>query len=277
MRTNIFFILLIVLIVSACTKESQRQASKPFAGKVKTITDNTFGYDSIYLFYDSTSANLKKVIISRINLLSGDSIKYYISIWHNNNVINFKINTVDNDDSTGVRMKISTINKQITSISQVNLDNTETILKQIYINDSDVDSVFDTGVGLWTDIHAKDFIYANGNCTYYTSNWMQLYNPIGPVYGKAYDTLGFYYSNMDNTHTLLYQQPLEMNFYINNWFMLDLLQMDGYYILPHNNNLIDSFVNANKFVTKYSYEFNPDNKVSVVRINTGKEQHITYY
>lgn len=59
--------------------------------------------------------------------------------------------------------------------------------------------------------------------------------------------------------------------------MLDLLQMDGYYILPHNNNLIDSFVNANKFVTKYSYEFNPDNKVSVVRINTGKEQHITYY
>jgi len=274
---NIFFILLVVSI-SSCKKESQRQTATPFSGKVKTITDNTYGYDSLYLFYDSISGNLKNIIIHRTNFISGDSVNYRITIGHDNNIINFKIFT--NNDTSGVLFKITTIGKQITAISQINSDNTETMTKQIYINSNRVDSVFDIGLGTggyWSDISSMDFMYSNGNCVYYTSDWTQLYDPLGPVYGKAYDTLHFYYNIKENTQTLFYQQPLEINLHINTSFMLDLLQLDGYYILPQNNNLIDSFVAISSGITKYSYEFNVDNKVSVVRINNGTEQHMTYY
>jgi hypothetical protein len=287
-------IILLVVIISACKKELNRQSSSPFAGKVKTITDNSIpnGLDSIYLFYDNTTGNLKNVYIKRVNTFLRDTSKYYISVWYNDNIINFKIDTNNNNDTTGPHTKITTNNKQITSIEQVNFDNTEILTRSIHINSNHVDSIFDIGSGIGgyiSNIHSNDFRYSNGNCEYYTSFWTKLYNPIGPVFGNEYDTLNFYYNNQINTQMLLYQQPLEMNtnksIYINPyWFMLDLLQTDGYYILPRNNNLIDSFTNTS-FTTKYLYEFDTNNRIIKVKQKIGfgtageteKEQHMTYY
>ena len=284
---NIVILFVLFTCLYACKKETNHTANNLFKGKVKTITDNTWGQDSLYLFYDSITGNLKDVIIRRINTFFGDSVKYHIFIEHDNNIINFKI--YPNSDTIGAHLKITTAGKQITNVSNVNtFDNTEDVSRYIYINNNHVDSMFDISLGTGgylSDIHITDFMYTNGNCTYYTSKWIQLYDPWGGVYGQAYDTLYFYYNSQNNTQKLLYQQSIERNLNINTFFMFDLLQIDGYYILPHNNNLIDSFTYNNNATVKYFYEFDANNNIIKVNIKYGfgstaeteREQHMTYY
>jgi hypothetical protein len=73
---------------------------------------------------------------------------------------------------------------------------------------------------------------------------------------------------------MLYQQPLELWGNIPNGsteylFLLDLLQIDGYYTLPINNNLIERIIPAfGNTKSNYSYGFNSENKISTVQMKT---------
>lgn len=67
---------------------------------------------------------------------------------------------------------------------------------------------------------------------------------------------------------LFYQQLIELHRYLNHFTLLfELLQVDGYYIIPHNNNLIDSVVHITipKYSQKYIYEFDNKHRVSTTR------------
>lgn len=290
-RNFILFAFTLVVGIYACEKEPNKQTASPYAGKVKTITDNLFGDDSVYLYYDSITGNLKDVIVHNLNMVMvGDSVQYRISIWHDNDIIYYTFYT--NNDTVGITYKMTTIGKQITSLMQIDsVLHTETTERYIYINNGNVDSVYHSGTSstILDDLHIKDFEYTNGNCTYTTANWQDIIFPDISIYTQVYDTINITYTNKPYTNMLFYQQPIELHRYLNHFMLLfELLQVDGYYIIPRNNNLIDSVVHIAipKYSQKYLYEFDNKNRVSTTKIKhidaTGttvfeQVQHMTYY
>lgn len=244
---------------------------------------------------------MSTIKIKKSDVLIPDStFSYYnISIKHDNaNTISIYLSTSNTDTGTRViTYKIQTYNKQIIQINEINSDNTETIHRKAYLNTSnEIDSIYDAGMGnipFFSTIYSKGFTFSSGNCIAYTTRWTQLYPTFPtPSYSTIYDTLKFSYSTLAGS-PMLYQQPLELwgnipNGSIEYLFLLDLLQIDGYYTLPINTNLIDS-VYPTYGTTKinYSYSFNSDNKVTTVSMKTLSKttdevikeaaQHLFYY
>jgi|JI6StandDraft_1071083.scaffolds.fasta_scaffold159954_1 hypothetical protein len=283
------YIILLALAFSACKKEPNISSEDKLKGKLKTLTDNTLGLDTFYFFYDSISGKLNKTTIASQFLSSS---KYIATIDHETGG-NIKVSVYWNDINTlPVIWRIYTNGKQITSIEKIsdtstNLLNTST---KIYLNSAKVDSVVDKGTlpdMFFADVHNNGFSFNSGNCNSYNSVWTQYTSPFTPNYIQIFDTINFYYTTLINTNKLRYQIPIDINIYsgYSYWFILFLVQLDGYYILPFNNNLIDSITNRNT-ISKYSYEFDNESNISKVKIKlrsnlgsieTEKEQHMTYY
>ncbi len=280
---NRLIIIATVFLVYACTKEQNtRNFSNLLAGKLKMITDNTLGNDTIFLSYDSITGQLSNIKIRKSDVIIPDSIFtfYNIAIKHDNtNTISIYVSTSSIDTGTRViTYKIQTDNKQIIQINKINSDLTETLNRKVYINTSNkIDSVYDIGVGnmvYFSNINSKEFTFSSGNCIEYNIQWKQLYPTFPtPSYSTIYDTLKFSYSTIASS-SMLYQQPLELWGNIPNGnteylFLLDLLQIDGYYTLPINNNLIERIIPAfGNTKSNYSYGFNSENKVSTVQMKT---------
>lgn len=72
---NRLIIIATVFLVYACTKEQNtRNFSNLLAGKLKMITDNTLGNDTILLSYDSITGQLSNIKIRKSDVIIPDSI-----------------------------------------------------------------------------------------------------------------------------------------------------------------------------------------------------------
>lgn len=276
MKIITIFLSLCYLALS-CNKECNNYNTKDILiGKIKSLTlynyDSTYNLSKFYFFYDSHSGSLKSVdayikfqsvdtlIVDYINLVKSNS---YIYIYdYNNN-----------------KYKIKVMDKQITTIYKT-INATETLATLVYINNGIVDSIFDIGSFMQTNIFFSNFKYKDENCSSYLTNWFEF---TGVEYVHKSDSLSFTFTNIPNKGTVFNQ-------IIGNEFgggsilneIIYFLGIDGYYIIKPNLTLIDTLKNREK-TTKYEYTVlnNLPTRVNQYSVATSvmdsSFQDITYY
>jgi len=283
MRKFILIVFAIVYIYS-CKKECNNYPHNLFKGKLKTIQDDMIGnrdsfIPTFYLFYDSITGQLKQVNVGGI-LNGRDTIGTWINIVHDN-IGNIYIKGYIKD---GKFAKIKTVGKQITGIYLVDTTTyDEEQITNVLIKNNAADTIYDAGyVSVYaSDIINYNFVYTNNDCTSYATEWIQ--SITGFPVNKRID-YQIYYSNLPNKNVLKYQDPVGFGKPCSFIGFLNFLNLDGYYLIQPNHNLIDSVVQSADIKQRYYYEFDADNNIKTVKINNinginseDRFQYMTYY
>jgi hypothetical protein len=274
---RIILIAICLISIFSCKKECT-VAKNILTNKIKTLTqyENTtdsaneltrfyFYFDSINKYVDSIQIEIK---------YSGNYFyksKLYSIYSRSTNYLIVHFNGVFIDDEY---YKIYLQDHQITAITQIDINtNLETDITTIFHTNNNIDSVH-TNTGVYQNTYKNINIDNKGNCFQITEI---LINTIEPAL-NASRNYNFSYSNYlnDNTIGQVALSPLGSQFYGLNFtikgsginFILYALNIEGYYIVNLNKNLIDSTIRNNltgeTIITKYHYEFT-NNNVSKVK------------
>jgi len=261
--------------MNACKKEcNENKINSPYKGKIKMIMnyeDSTNSFNRFYFFYDSTNGSLKSVDVQNYFFGIDTFIVGYLNIVKQSNG-----NIIFYDNFHNEQYTISLNNKKIVKIIKNNsLPGPQEFTQLFYTNDH-LDSIYDFGsTPAVYDISYNHFKYINERCFSYAVNWIE---NLSGTQTRKFDTTNLYYSNITYTGTTVSQLPVTLNWpdggtYLNT--ILFYLSLDGYYITPKSNYLLDSVITTSGIKTKYSYIYSTNNNIS--KVNVIKNSNTNYY
>lgn len=281
MRTKTTILLLIMFCALSCKKECTIPTTiDNVKGKIKSLllynSDTTFNISRFYFNYDSLSGTLISVD-ANIKFQGIDTyfLGYINIINQSNNYIKI-YNNINN-----VQYTIHTDNKQITDIYKMN-NGISQLATSVYINNGMIDSIYDIGDFLQTNISFSNFKFHEGNCLSYSTSWKE-FN--GIEYIEKSDSIRLTYYNSIENNNVLFNQIIGSEFGGGSVFneIIYFLGINGYYISKPNKNLIETIIHTNNLSTKYNYSI-IDNNIKEVKIykmdnniNDTSYQNITYY
>lgn len=274
-----------LIFIYSCKKDCDINTPIYFKGKLKTIQDDMIGdrdsfIPTFYLFYDTITEQLKEIKVGGV-LNGRDTIGPWINVIHDDNGYIYLKGYILQD---GKSVKIKVNQKQITGIYLIDTATlNEEQITSVSINNNITDTVYDVGyIPVYAaNISNYNFVYTNNNCTSYTATWLESITGFPRTKRIDYQ---IYYTNLPNKNVLKYQDPVGFGKPCSFFVFINFLAIDGYYLIPPNQNLIDSVVETANIKQKYFYEFDAENNVKTVRINymnglnsEDRFQYMTYY
>lgn len=249
------------------------------SGKIKSLSvynnDSLYNNTKFYFYYDSIGG-LLTTIDAYIKFQGIDTfiVSYFNIIRQNDNNLRIYNNFY------GTQYKVNINDKQITSIYKISND-VEEMATSIFLDKDNVDSIYDIGNFLQTNIHLSDFKFNSGNCISYYTNWLEF---TGSNYNYRTDTIHLTYNNTINNR-VVFNQIIGSEYGGGSIFneIIYFIGIDGYYILKPNSFLIDTVRYKGNAYTKYNYTID-DNKIMKVHllqvngiISENSYQDIEYY
>jgi hypothetical protein len=261
----------ILCLLFSCKKECIKKSDNILDGKLKVVTeypkDSTAGLlRRYYYYYDTIYGNLDSIVIT-IKYLDND---IYIGTY---TVKKINSNTIAYEEASSNRkFKIFLDHKQILEIKEIDtVQALETNAAEIFFTNNKIDSVFDIGAffTLASNIKLYNFDFYNNNCTSFLCSWLENISGL-PINKNSNYILS--YSAIKNPNNLRFQTIGSLfgsgggdNAGVMN-FIVYMLGIDGYYVLPPNNNLIDSFRYNNDYLSTYHYT-TVNNKITKMVLN----------
>lgn len=280
MRTIV--IILSFLLALSCKKECNNQNSKDnsIKGKIKSLTyyydDSVNNISRFYFNYDSKTSLLQSIDMHGKFQGIDTFIHGYIYIVRLNNDTILFYNNLERK-----QYLITTDGKQITSIYKIDsLSGTNELATSIYLKDNKVDSIYDIGLFIQTNISFYHFKYDSKNCKGYSSKWREFFG----TYINKMDSVSFEYTSIINNNMIPNQLPCTDHGGGSVLYnIVYYLGIDGFCIIKPNLHLIDSAKYSDNSFTKYNYNYvgNLVSKTSIIStkegVSTNSYQIYTYY
>lgn len=265
----ILSILFLSIIFNSCEKECNKNqnVNDLWKGKIKTLS-TTYSFTDImnyYFYYDSINGELTKVTGG--TALQNENIEVYKKYKIDDSTLLVYYKYVPSGNPSYQKYIIKLNNKQIISITGVDtLSSFHDIVTRFVYNNNKIESIFDKGDFISSNIHYMDFAFDSVNCLEYNSEWHD--NFLGN--GDQQLNVKLTYTNLLNTNLLSGQLPCTILSDPDNtnlfFQLIYFLGIDGYYAIKPNKYLLDSAnYSGQRSYIKFDYLFIDNQIVSVTK------------
>lgn len=261
--------IIIGLVVGCCKDHTTSDKQNMFHGKLKTFDDFYFGQiltptdtAKTYLFYYDSVSGLLNHVGLKIKFNTIDTIITFTKIYRNADGSLYVYHRNISSSDQPIKYRVYTNGKQITSIVSLDtISNTEVTVVKLFSSGNITDSIFNEG----SNLNRKNITYSylqyfNFNCTNYNTSWWETDLTTPPFYFNKSSEFNVRYTDMKNTYNLIAQNCLDMRAlsdYIS--LLLYFLSIDGYYIIPTNQHLINNYTeyrSGDTILARYQYDYN---------------------
>lgn len=266
------------LLISSCCKDKPTPTQNNLLqGKLKTFeddnykgivsTDSTIKY---YFYYDSTDGTLKYVV-NHIHTGNMDTTITVFAFQKNvdGNLYVYMNMFLQSPSTIPRKFKINKIGNQINSIVEMDtINSTEHIIANTYFLNNILDSAFNLGNMSRYNCQYHNFIYLNNNCIEYKFYCKVLDISFPPTVYDGSSIVKIKYANQLGNKNVFLQNCMDISSTNDYGLLLYVLNIDGYYMIPPNKNLVDYITEYSKndtLITRYDYHFSGTNITSVDR------------